>query len=188
MCYNTSCNSLPFVTSHTMENNYPLKKDEFLEAFRAHSDALFRYCFFKIGDREKALDLTQDAFMKTWNYLSEGNDIQNMRAFLYRTASNLVIDEYRRRKPQFSLETLQEETGFEPSSGGVESIVNSLDGAQAIELMKFLPEPYGEVLLMRFVDELSLTEISVITGQSENTIAVQVHRGIAKLKKLFNHD
>lgn len=171
-----------------MENKYPLNKDEFLKAFEANSDALFRYCFFKIGDREKAIDLTQDAFMKTWNYLTVGNSIENMRAFLYRTASNLIIDEYRRRKPQFSLETLQEETGFEPAEGGIESIINTLDGAQAIELIQYLPEPYGEVLLMRFVNELSLAEISAITGQSENTIAVQVHRGIAKLKKLFNHD
>jgi len=170
-----------------MENNFS-KKDQFLEAFTAYSDALFRYCFFKIGDRDRSIDLVQDAFLKTWNYLSEGKEIQNMRAFLYRTVSNLVVDEYRRRKPQFSLETLQEETGFEPSgSNDTESIMNSIDGAQAVELIQFLPEPYGEVILMRFVEELTLSEISEITGQTENTVAVQVHRGIAKLKKLFNH-
>lgn len=39
---------------------------------------------------------------------------------------------------------------------------------------------------MRFVQDLSLTEISLITGQSKNTVAVQVHRGLKKLRTLYD--
>src|SRR4051812_784750 len=98
-----------------MENKDFLQKDEFLKSFAENSDALFRYCFFRIGDRERSLDLVQDAFMKTWNYLYQGNTIENFRAFLYRTAGNLIVDEYRRRKSEPSLDLLAEE-GFEPAA------------------------------------------------------------------------
>jgi DNA-directed RNA polymerase specialized sigma24 family protein len=39
---------------------------------------------------------------------------------------------------------------------------------------------------MRYVQNLTLREMSLLTGQSKNTIAVQLHRGLAKLKKLHN--
>ena len=163
-------------------------KNQFLEAYNAHIDAIFRYCFFRLGDREKALDLSQDTFMKTWSYMRRDATILNIKAFLYKTASNLVIDEYRRRKPNDSLETMHEETGFEPSLDLTSSLIDRIDGAEAINLINKIPEPYSGAVFMRFVEELSLSEIAEITGQTENTVAVQVHRGIAKLKELWNHD
>ena len=50
---------------------------QFLKAYDELSDALFRRFFFKLSDREKALDLVQEVFTKTWLYLSEGKEIQN---------------------------------------------------------------------------------------------------------------
>lgn len=161
----------------------------FLKAFDAHADALFRYCLFRIGDRERAVDMTQDIFMKTWNHIyNNGSAIGNMRAFLYASARNLVIDEYRKRKPISSLDALEEDTGYEPSVDEYDSMINRLDGAEAIALLSQIPEPYNEAIFMRYVQELSLGEISDITGESENTIAVRIHRGIGKLQKLFNRE
>ncbi len=163
-------------------------KDIFQKAYQDHSDAIFRYCLFKISDYEKALDLTQDTFMKTWHYMEGGGEIGNIRAFLYKTAGNLVIDEYRRRKQDESLDTLTEETGFEPVVDDTERTMEHLDGLKAVELISKLPESYGEVIFMRYVQELTLHEISEILGETENTIAVRIHRGIGKLQKIFHHE
>ena len=171
-----------------MNNAGKQPKDIFQQAYQDHSDAIFRYCLFKISDHEKALDLTQDTFMKTWRYMEGGGEIDNIRAFLYRTAGNLIIDEYRRRKYNESLETLSEETGFEPSVDDTERVSEHLDGVRAIELISQIPETYGEVIFMRYVQELSLKEIAEITGDTENAIAVRIHRGIGKLQKIFNHE
>jgi DNA-directed RNA polymerase specialized sigma24 family protein len=46
---------------------------------------------------------------------------------------------------------------------------------------------YQKVMRMRYMQDLSLAEMSLVTGQSRNTIAVQLHRGLAKLKLLYNH-
>jgi len=43
------------------------------------------------------------------------------------------------------------------------------------------------MMRMRFIQDLSLKEISLITGQSTNAIAVQIHRGLIKLRLLYNH-
>lgn len=163
------------------------RQQQFVEAYSEYSDDLFRYCFFKLNDREQAKDLVQDAFMRAWNYLERGTDVGNIRAFLYKILANLVIDEYRKRKPSDSLETLHE-TGFDPSFDDTDRWVDIIDGAQAVDLIRQIPHPYGEAVFMRYVQELSLGEIAEIMHESENTIAVRIHRGMNKLRDLFNQN
>lgn len=107
-----------------------------------------------------------------------------MKAFLYHILNNLIIDEYRKHKTT-SLDVLIEK-GFEPVSNDSERIFNMLDGKAALLLIQRLPVAYQKVMRMRFVQDLSLQEMSLITGQTKNTIAVQVHRGLAKLRILYN--
>ena len=162
--------------------------DLFLESYQAYSDAIFRYCFSRLGDREMALDLTQDTFMKTWKFVSSGGTVSNMRAFLYKITGNLVIDEYRKRRNPESLDVLLEESGFEPSSEDHERMIERLDGRDAMVILSKIPEPYKESLVLRFVQGLSLSEISEVIGENQNTIAVRIHRGIAKLNTIFKYE
>lgn len=151
-----------------------------------------------------ARDFVQDTFTKAWSNLASeksgkgggksgahgGKDIENMRAFLYRIAGNLIIDEYRRRgsrKPQESLDDLHE-LGFDPGEDETDSWVDQIDGEEAIKLIAQVPEPYGDEVFMRYVQSLTLEEIAEMTGESENTISVRIHRGLIKLRKLFNHE
>ena len=55
---------------------------EFLEAFESHADALFRHAFFRVSDREKAHDLVQDAFLKTWDYVANGGEVRQYKSLL----------------------------------------------------------------------------------------------------------
>jgi len=154
----------------------------------AHSDyekGLNMHAFFKVHDRAIGEDLVQDTFMKTWRYLVRGGKIDAMKAFLYHVLNNLIVDEYRKHKTT-SLDTLLEE-GFEPSTGDSERLLDVLDGKAALLLIERLPEKYKRVMRMRYVQDLSLKEISLITGESKNTIAVQIHRGLEKLKLLYKH-
>ena len=107
-----------------------------------------------------------------------------MKAFLYHILNDLIIDEYRKKKP-VSLDVLLEE-GFEPSNTDEDQLVNTLDGRAALLLLKNLPLKYQNIMRMRYAETLSLKEMSAITGQSTNTLAVQIHRGLEKLKALYN--
>jgi RNA polymerase sigma-70 factor (ECF subfamily) len=106
-----------------------------------------------------------------------------MKAFLYHILNNLIVDEYRKRKT-VSLDNLLE-NGFEPSTVASGRLIDVLDGKAALVLIERLPETYRKVMHMRYVQDLSIEEMSIITGQSKNSIAVQAHRGLEKLKLLY---
>ncbi len=152
----------------------------------AHNDfskALNAHAFFKVHDHKIGEDLVQDTFVKTWTYLVKGGKIEVMKAFLYHVLNNLIIDQYRKHKTS-SLDSLLE-NGFEPSINNSENMINILDGKAAILLIQRLPVSYHKIMKMKYVQDLSLKEMSLITGRSKNTIAVQVHRGLEKLKLLY---
>lgn len=152
-------------------------------AHRDYEKGLNLYAFFKVRNRAISEDLVQDTFIKTWGYLVKGGKIDTMKAFLYHILNNLIVDEYRKHKT-VSLNLLFEK-GFEPVAARTGQLFNVLDGKAALLLIQRLPEKYQKVMRLRYVQELSLQEISLITGQSKNTVAVQVHRGLEKLKQLY---
>lgn len=161
---------------------------QFEEAFDAYSDELFRHASIRLSDRERALELVQECFMKVWQYAQKGDDIRELRPFLYRTLRNLIIDEYRKHKA-VSLEAMAERREMSPEdfldhdeSNTLEAAVGRHEGKQVLEALRTLPEPYREAVTMRYVDGLSPQEIAKVTGQSENVISVRVHRGLKKLK------
>ena len=144
---------------------------------------MLNFNFYKYIEKEGE-DLVQDTFTKTWGYLVRGGKIDVMKAFLYHVLNNLIIDEYRKRKTT-SLDALFEK-GFEPGVDHSERLFNILDGKAALLLIQRLPLKYRRVMKMRYMQNLSLKEIALITGQSKNATAVQVHRGLKKLKQFYN--
>lgn len=152
----------------------------------AHDDyeqALIRRALYKTNDTEVSKDLVQTTFLKTLQYLRRGGKIDTMRSFLSHILNALIVDEYRKKKST-SLDALLE-NGFEPGFDDTKRTENILDGEQLIFLVPQLPTKYAQVIQMRYLKGLSLKEIALLTGQSENTVAVQVHRGLVKLRKLY---
>ena len=156
---------------------------ELTNAHTNHNKELNSYAFYKTHNHNTGNDLVQDTFLKAWQYLKKGGKILLMKAFLYHILNNLIVDQYRKRKTT-SLDVLIEK-GFEPVIENITSIFNNSDSKAILSLIEHLPKKYRKIIHMRFVQELSLEEISKHTKQSKNTIAVQVHRGIAQLKKIY---
>src|SRR3989344_5712066 len=164
----------------------------FEEAYTAYSDELFRHSRLRLSDRERALELTQECFLKTWEYIEKGNEVGEFRPFLYRTLRNLIIDEYRKHKTG-SLEAMlerSEETDVETlmaqdESNTLEAAIDRFDGKRALEVLERLPDLYKEVLILRYVESLSPKEIAQYVGESENAVSVRIHRGLKKLKMLL---
>lgn len=148
-----------------------------------HEKGLNKHAFFRVPDRTMSEDLVQETFMKTWSYLLRGGKIDVMKAFLYHVLNNLIVDEYRKHK-NVSLDALLEQ-GFEPGVDPSERLVDFMDGKKALLLIQRLPEKYHKVMRMRYVQDLSLKEMSLITGQTKNSLAVQAYRGLQKLKLLY---
>jgi RNA polymerase sigma-70 factor, ECF subfamily len=146
------------------------------------SKGLNRYARSRVSDSALAEDLIQGTFLKTWAYLVRGGRIEVMEAFLYHILKALIIDEYRKRK-LVSLDLLIEK-GFDINFDETNRLGAILDGRQAALLIAQLPVLYRKVMRMRYLEDLSLKEISLKTGQTKNAVAVQTHRGLEKLKAL----
>ena len=161
-------------------------QQELLEAHETWAEAIFRHLFFRLSDRERALELVQEVFLRVWQTLIRGEKVENMRAFLYRIAHNLIIDEYRKTKSP-SLEALNEETGFEPAGSDEDDLVAELEGAEIVAQLHLVPTPYREALIYRYVDDLPVKEIATLLGETENVISVRIHRGLGKLRQLISN-
>ncbi len=153
-------------------------------AYRKYEPRLSSRASFKIDNPSLCDDIVQTTFLKTWAYLVRGGKIDLMEAFLYHVLNGLIIDEYRKHR-ETSLDVLLEK-GFEPNVDATERLFNAFDGKIAVDLIQYLPTKYQKVMRMRYMQDLSLEEMSRITGQSKNTMAVQAHRGLEKLKQLYD--
>lgn len=159
------------------------KEKQFTDAYDTYADAIFRYCYYRVFDRDKAKDYVQETFCRTWKYIIEGNEIENIRAFLYKTANNFIIDESRKKKA-VSLDNIMEK-GFSPSIDTRQKDENYLTGKEVILIINTLDEKYREAVTMRYIDDLSPKEIASITGDTEDNVSVKIHRGLQKVKKLL---
>lgn len=161
-----------------------LNENQFLEAYDAFADAIFRHCYFRVFDREKAKDIMQETFIKTWEYLEKGNRVENLRAFLYRVANNLIIDETRKKKT-VSLDDLREQ-GFDAGNEkDVKEMVNNAESARLRLLLTKLDDAYRDVLIMRYIDDLPLKEIAEILDETENAVSVRIYRGVQRLREMI---
>jgi len=161
-------------------------KQQYLEHYDELSPALYRFFVFQTSNTEVASDLLQETFLKTWEYISQGKPIQNLRAFLYQVARNILTD-YRRKKKSSSLESLTE-TGldFESETDILEEESKHDDFRYVIEKFKILDTEQKELITLRYVEDKSISEIAEILQERPNTISVKIHRAIEKLKNHIN--
>ena len=157
----------------------------FTEIFHEYADAIFRHCAFKVMDRLLGHDLTQETFLRIWKQIEQGKEIENMRAFLYKVADNLVIDHVRKKKP-LSLDQLQEQ-GFDPGHDELPTTQNRMEVTRALEALHKLEADYRQVIHLRYVEGLSVSEIATMTGEPPNTVSVRIHRGLQQLRSHLRH-
>jgi RNA polymerase sigma-70 factor (ECF subfamily) len=157
------------------------QKDAFLRAYDEHSDGLFRYALFKTSNRELALDIVQDTFTNVWEYIAKGGKIDNIKAFLYRTLGNKIIDSYRKKQSE-SLDNLMSE-GYDIGFDDRKKMEDLLMGESVWAKVTEMEPVHIEILTLRYMNDLSIKEIANIIDQSENSVSVKIHRALEKLKE-----
>lgn len=157
------------------------KTEEFMKAYEDLSDAIFKHCYYRVYDRERAKELMQECFTRTWECVAGGKDIKNLKAFIYRVAGNLIIDSSRKKKG-LSLDALMEE-GYEPQVASGERVEAAAEHGQMISLLDQLDAKHRQVLEMRYLEDLSPKEIAAALGESENVVSVRLHRAIKQLRQ-----
>lgn len=145
---------------------------------------IYRFVYIKTGHREEAEDLTHQVFLNAWknieNYQHKGFPFSS---WLYQIARNQIIDHYRTKKTNISLEAIEEVETDEDSPHKKTEI------SFEIEMVKMaiprLPDEQQDIIVMRFVEEMTPKEIASALKKPESTIRVLQHRAIKNLQKLL---
>lgn len=153
------------------------------DAYSAYADMIFRHCYFRLMDRERGKELMQETFIRALEYARKGSTIEQMKAFLFRIANNLIIDDVRRKK-ELSLDTLQEE-GFDPHGSGEQEILQNLADQEMISILSKLDAPDRDLIIMRYVDGMKPREMSEYLNLNPNIISVRLHRAMKSLEQLI---
>lgn len=161
----------------------------FMEVYNYYAPKLFRHACFRLSSRELAEDIAQQVFYKTWQHIaSQRSKIDNLNAFLYKITNNLITDYYRQSgKENLSLDDIIEDSGkkvFTDPSYEVE-IDSDLEKTRVKESIKLLKPEQQELITWRYFDDLTITEISKVSGKSSGAIYVGIHRALKELKKVI---
>lgn len=147
-------------------------------------EKIYRFVFFKVSSKEEAEDLTSEVFLKAWDYLiSEGKEVGNFTGFIFQIARNKVIDFYRTR-------ARKQETALDPEleismvDKNFEQVAANQELEKLLNIIKQLKQEYQEIVLLRYVEEMSISEIARILEKSSLNVRVTLHRAGKKLKEL----
>ena len=139
-------------------------------------ESLFRYAFFRRGDRADAEDIVQDAFLKI---ASATSSVQNPKAYLYRVVTNSCIN-LQRRKSRF--QPIEPKIPSQSSSDEYEAREEQQRIAQ---LLGTLPDKQAEVIRLHIHASLKFTEIAEVLEIPVTTVKSRFTSGIERLKQLF---
>ena len=159
---------------------------------KAEYDKIYRYCYFKVHNSYVAEDLTQEAFLRYFSqstYISRGKKL----AYLYTIARNLCVDYYGRREKR---EWLGYEADENKDEGKlVNAGVQERDEMEAVEnrtavewAVGRLPENLRELILLRYVNELSVTETGTVLGLSRFAVYRREQEALKKLRQLLGEE
>lgn len=154
----------------------------FAHIYDKYINQIFRFIFLKVETREIAEDITSEVFIRTWNAIKQGTDIKNHRAFLYKVARNLIVNHYR-EKTKIQAIALCDCKEIQDSSLDVEQkLILKSDFNIVKTAINNLEGYYQDVIIWRYLDEMSISEISKILNKPEGTIRVILHRGLKILR------
>ena len=137
-------------------------------------DKIYRYCYFKLYDKQLAQDITQETFLR---FYRQGLSFDHGRElpYLYTIAKNLCIDEFR-KQPAGNIEEAANEAAVDPSEGWLDTLVLRAVVSQ-------LPSDEQELLFLRYVNELPITSICEITGLSRFAVYRRLSKSLKWLKE-----
>ncbi len=160
--------------------------EAFGEIYDEYAEKIYRFIFFKVASEQEAEDLSSEVFLKAWNYLIGEKPVKSIGALLYTIARNRVIDYYRQKK--FEIEATEEMAKQLPEDTSVAELEKKADLARVYKALGKLKDEYREIVVMRYLDDLSIAEIASIIQKTRNNVRVLLHRSVSALKDILEEE
>lgn len=153
---------------------------DFESLFEYNFRPLCLYALHYLGDTDIAEDVVQECFMKLWEKLQQGTEVDNRRAYLYMTVRNRCLDHLRRKgitteslKPYDTYGIIDDDDAQERSQ----------TEARLWTAIDSLPPKCREVFILSKRDGLKYEEIAEELGLSVNTVRNQISKALKMLKE-----
>lgn len=145
-----------------------------------HQDKLRNFLYRYTRNREDAEDLTQDTFVKAYRNIHRYDSKYSFSTWLYTIARRTAYNHFRDSKPTESLEYDIAESGETPD----EEVAVEDERSWVWKAAAKLKADYREALTLKYIDDLSIEEISKVMGKSQTNIKIILFRARNQLKKL----
>jgi RNA polymerase sigma factor (sigma-70 family) len=152
--------------------------------FDRESPMVLRPCQRVLGRLPDAEDAVQATFLIAYRSMATWRGEGTLGAWLGRIASREAVRRAKAVKGPVQVDTASEEVEAVPSSADPAADAVSAEEQRLVRgAMERLPEPYREVVILRFFSDLALADIAATTGRPLGTVKVQLHRGLERLRR-----
>jgi RNA polymerase sigma-70 factor (ECF subfamily) len=160
-----------------------------------HVTRIYRFILLKLGNPGDAEDLTHEVFLAAWRTIGNYEERNGIRpvSWLYRIAGNRVIDHYRSKKYPVSLDeliagnALPMELVTSGSANLAKALSHKMDFQEVMMAVRDLTDDQQNVIIMRFVEDLTPEETGQAMGKSAAAVRLIQHRALEKLRKSMEH-
>ncbi|MBI5946151.1 MAG: sigma-70 family RNA polymerase sigma factor [Chloroflexi bacterium] len=158
-------------------------RDAFGQLYERYVERIFNYVYYRTGNTHDAEDLTARVFQRAMNHIQKYTDRGvPFSAWLYRIAHNLVANWHRdrSRKQEIPLDDLP----ILPTKGDhpEKNLVRSQEQDSLLKMIRKLPAERQNLLILKFVEDMSNAEIGAIMGRSEGAVKSLYHRTLLALR------
>jgi RNA polymerase sigma-70 factor (ECF subfamily) len=160
------------VESRLLLQQYQQQADPALlqQLFLRYADALYHF-LLQQSDAELAQDLSQQAWMQLMLHAGSYQGQSSVKTWLFSIGRNLLIDEWRRQRPQAAQELLDELP--DPAAKPLQQLLAAEQSANLDLAIQRLPLLQREALLLQ-LEDFSLAQISDITGVGVETVKTRL--------------
>lgn len=151
------------------------------EIYDANAPRIYRYIYHRLGNQALAQDLTSEVFIR---WLGTRTTPDNLPAFLYRIAHNLVVDHLRRNPPAGPLDENMAAGHGDP----VQSAELDVERSRVRRALRRLTPEQEQVIVLKFLEGLSNEEIAQVVGKPVGAVKALQHRAMANLRLLLAED
>jgi RNA polymerase sigma-70 factor (ECF subfamily) len=170
--------------------------DAFVQLVDLYKDKIFHLGFRMLGNSHEAEDIVQETFLRVYTNLHRYDDSHKFSTWIYRIGTNICIDRLRKRKGTYSLDAETHDgegvEGYALLASQENTPENQLLVSEAQkhirEVIDKLPEKYKSVIVLRYMHDLSLQEISDVLQMPVTTIKTRVHRGREYLRQKMDRE
>jgi RNA polymerase sigma-70 factor (ECF subfamily) len=155
--------------------------DAFGELYDRYFHQMYRFVFSRLRDQTAAEDVTSEVFIKALKGIPRYQDTgRPFAAWLYQIAVNTVADRYRSARPTVDIEELHD---LGTPGPGLEDVAVRRDEMRQIwVLVEKLPGPQKTALVLKFQEDMKISDIALAMGKSEGAVKLLIHRGMTRLR------